>query len=102
MRVTLIQLSAFSAKWSKLGLSDDDLRALESSFIENPAEDSIRSAESTYGQAWRRSGDLCTYRGSRGDLPFYVYGKNEQSALSADEKKIFRQVLERLRKYHQS
>jgi hypothetical protein len=27
MRLTLIQLSAFAAKWSKLGLTDEDLQA---------------------------------------------------------------------------
>jgi hypothetical protein len=29
MRLTLIQLSTFATKWSKLGLTDEDLRALE-------------------------------------------------------------------------
>ena len=33
MRLTLIQLSTFSAKWSRLGLTDDDFRSLEAMFI---------------------------------------------------------------------
>ena len=36
MRLTLIQLSTFAAKWSRLGLTDDDLRSLEAMFIANP------------------------------------------------------------------
>jgi hypothetical protein len=32
---------------------------------------------------------------------FTLYGKNEQSDLSPDEKRLFRSVLERLRRSHQ-
>ena len=36
MRLTLIQLSAFVAKWSKLKLSDEDLQSLEGALIADP------------------------------------------------------------------
>jgi DNA-binding transcriptional regulator YiaG len=36
MRLTLIELSPFVAKWSKMRLNDEDLRALESLLIANP------------------------------------------------------------------
>src|SRR3954470_16788599 len=36
MRLTLIQLTTFAAKWSKLGLTDEDLRSLEGLFLADP------------------------------------------------------------------
>ena len=36
MRLTLIQLSTFAAKWPKLRLTDEDLLSLEGLLIDNP------------------------------------------------------------------
>ena len=109
MRLTLIQLSTFASKWSKLRLTDEDLQSLESMLIENPEAGSVIAG--TGGLRKLRFAPPSWHTGKRGATRviyafivegqavflFTLYGKNEQSDLSADEKKRFRQVLERLR-----
>jgi hypothetical protein len=109
MRLTLIQLSMFVAKWRRLDLSDDDLRALEDVLLTNPAAGKViagtgglrklRFAPPTW-HSGKRGGSRVIYAyidvGTAVYL-FTVYGKSEQSDLSATEKKVFRQILERLK-----
>lgn len=110
MRLTLIQLSTFTAKWSKLGLTDDDLRALEGLLIAEP--ESGRVIPGTGGLRKLRFAPPSWHTGKRGasrviycfitsgDVVylFTLYGKNEASDLSAEEKNVFKRVLDRLRK----
>ena len=112
MRLTLIQLSPFAAKWSKLGLTDDDLRSLEGLLIANPLAGAI--IPGTGGLRKIRFAPPRWHSGKRGASRviyafiiegeavylFTLYGKNEQSDLSQAEKKVFGQVLDRLRKHH--
>jgi hypothetical protein len=109
MRLTLIQLSTFSAKWSKLRLTDEDLQSLEGMLIENPEAGAV--IPGTGGLRKLRFAPPSWNTGKRGAMRviyafiretqavflFALYGKNEQSDLSADEKSIFRRVLDRLR-----
>jgi len=108
MRLTLIQLSMFTAKWLKLGLTDEDLRALEGLLIANPETGvvipgtgglrKLRYAPPTW-HSGKRSATRVIYAfivPGEAVYLFTLYGKNEQSDLSPDEKKVFRQVLERL------
>jgi hypothetical protein len=109
MRLTLIQLSTFSAKWSRLGLTDDDLRALEGLLIANPEAGvlipgtgglrKIRFAPPAWHSGKRGASRVIYAFIAPGDAVylFTLYAKNEQSDLTPDEKKVFRQVLERLR-----
>lgn len=110
MRLTLIQLSAFVAKWSKLGLTDEDLQALEGMLIADPeAGDLIPDTgglrKLRFAPPSRRIGKRGGFRviyafmvSAEAVYLFTLYGKNEQSDLTADEKKVFRQVLERVRR----
>src|SRR5882672_9226395 len=103
MRLTLIQLSTFASKWSKLKLSDEDLRLLEGTLIANP--EAGNAIPGTGGLRKLRFAPPTWHTGKRGALRviyafieagnavylFTLYRKNEQSDLSADEKKVFRQ-----------
>ena len=113
MRLTLIQLSTFAAKWSNLGLTDEDLQSLEGLLIANPEAGAV--VPGTGGLRKIRFAPPSWHTGKRGAsriiyayiVPgeavylFTIYGKNEQSDLSSDEKKVFREVLHRLRKRYE-
>ena len=112
MRLTLIQLSPFVAKWAKLGLGDEDLQALECLLISNPQGGAV--VPGTGGLRKLRFAPPSRHTGKRGALRviyavipaadavyyFTLYGKNEQADMTADEKRFFRQVLTRLHAYH--
>jgi hypothetical protein len=113
VHLTLIQLSAFAAKWAKLRLTDEDLQALEGMLIDNP--ESGRVIPGTGGLRKLRFAPPSWHVSKRGALRviyafiapgdaaylFTLYQKNEQSDLGPDEKKVFRQVLDRLhRRYN--
>ncbi len=114
MRITLIQLSMFTKKWSKLGLTDEDLQSLESLLIANPEIGVV--IPGTGGLRKLRFAPPNWHTGKRGAarviyafiVPgeavylFTLYGKNEQSDLSPEEKKVFRQVLERLQRRYKN
>ena len=114
MRLTLIQLSTFAEKWSRMGLTDEDLQALESMLIQNP--DSGQVIPGTGGLRKLRFAPPSWHTGKRGAsrviyafiVPgsaiylFTLYGKNQQSDLTADEKKVFRTVLERLQNLYRA
>ena len=114
MRLTLVQLTAFVAKSRKLRLTDEDLQALEAILLADPqVGDLIPGAG---GLRKVRFAPPSAHTGKRGasrviyayiaiaDVVylFTLYMKNEQSDLTADEKKVFRQVLQRLQAYHKS
>jgi len=113
MRLVVVQLKAFSAKWSKLGLDDDDLIALESLLLDNPEAGVL--IPGTGGLRKIRFAPPSTHSGKRGATRvisayiaigeivylFTIYSKNEQSDMTPDEKVVFRRVLERLRAYFQ-
>jgi len=114
MRLTIVQLSPFVSKWSKLRLTDEDLQSLEAALIANPEAGPV--IPGTGGLRKLRFAPLGWNTGKRGALRiiyafissgaavflFTAYGKNEQSDFSADEKKVFRQVLKRLHDRYQS
>jgi hypothetical protein len=112
VRLTLIQLSTFAAKWSKLKLNDNDLRALEQMFLVDPAAGKVIAG--TGGLRKLRFAPPSWHTGKRGAVRvvyafigsanavymFTLYAKNEASDLAADGKKVFRSVLERLYRWH--
>src|SRR5438477_2275439 len=105
MLIELIQLSAFTAKWTKLRLTDDDLQALESLFIADAEAGDvipgtgglrkIRFAPPSWNSG-KRGASRVIYAfivAGQAVYLFTIYGKNEQSDLTPDEKKLFRRVL---------
>jgi hypothetical protein len=114
MRLTLVQLSAFVAKWKRLGLTDEDLQALEGTLVENPASGAL--IPGTGGLRKLRFAPPSWRAGKRGAARvvyayvvigqavylFTLYGKNEQSDLTPDEKRVFRRVLRRLQDEYRS
>ena len=114
MRLILVQLSIFSAKWARLGLTDEDLRLIEYSLLENPEAGSVIPGTGGlrklhFAPASRHVGKRGGFRLIYAFIPagqsvylFTFYGKNEQSDLAPDEKRVFRQVLARLHHQHKS
>lgn len=112
VRLTLIQLSPFVAKWAKLGLPDEDLQSLEGVLVSNPQAGAVISGTGglrklRFAPPTRRTGKRGAFRVIYAFVPagaavyfFTLYGKSEQSDLSPDEKKVFRQVLRRLHDFH--
>jgi hypothetical protein len=108
MRLTFVQLSVFTAKWAKLGLADEDLRSLENALLENPEVGTV--IPGTGGLRKLRFAPPSAHAGKRGGLRviyafipagatvyfFTLYGKNQQSDMTPDEKSVFRKVLARL------
>jgi hypothetical protein len=113
VRLTFVQLSTFTTKWSKLKLNDEDLRALEGMLISDPEAGDVIPA--TGGLRKLRFAPPSWHMGKRGATRviyafissgdaaylFTRYGKNERSDISPAEKKVFRQVLDRLRKMYE-
>ena len=109
MRLTLIQLSTFAAKWAKLRLTDEDLRLLEGMLIANPEAGQVIPGTGRLRKL--RFAPVSWRTGKRGALRvilafivsadavylFTLYAKNEQADLLPREKKAFREVLQRLR-----
>jgi hypothetical protein len=114
MRLTIVQLSAFSTKWSKLRLSDEDLRALEEIFLSNPEAGAlipgtgglrkIRFAPPSWHSGKRGASRVISAYIALGSVVylFTLYAKNEQSDLKPEEKEVFRKVLQRLRNRHEN
>jgi hypothetical protein len=111
VKLTLIQLSTFAAKWSKLRLTDEDLRALECELLADPGAGDVIAG--TGGLRKLRFAPPSRHSGKRGATRvvyafilvqdvvylFTLYGKNDQADLTADEKRAFRKILDRLRTY---
>jgi hypothetical protein len=114
MRLTIVQLSAFAAKWAKLKLTDEDLRALEEMLLDNPHAGAVipgsgglrklRFAPSSWHTGKRGATRVIYAFILSGEVAylFTLYGKNERSDLLAQEKAVFRKVLERLQRWHRS
>jgi hypothetical protein len=107
-------VSAFVAKWRRLGLTDEDLQALEGMLVEDAASGTV--IPGTGGLRKLRFAPPTWHAGKRGATRviyaylvagqavyfFTLYGKNEQSDLKPDEKRDFRRVLQRLQEVYRS
>jgi hypothetical protein len=113
MRLMIVQLGAFSAKWKKLGLDDDDLIALEELLLDDPDAGpiipgtgglrKIRFAPPSWHSGKRGASRVISAYIAVGEVVylFTIYAKNEQSDMTAEEKNIFRRVLQRLRERYE-
>lgn len=109
MTRTFIEVPIFTRKWKDLGLTDDNLRALEIELLENPkAGDTIshtgglrkiRIPMEERGKG-KRGGARVIYIDVEIKEKIYllnVYSKDEQSDLTEDEKKAFKAIVKILK-----
>jgi hypothetical protein len=107
MRRMFIETNEFRKRWAQLRLSDEDLLELEGFLLEHPeAGDMVQGAGGVRKVRWARPG-----RGkSSGVRTIYmdfadrettwlitVFGKNEKSDLSAEERKEIKLFIKRIK-----
>lgn len=107
MNRTFIEVPIFTKKWKELGLTDDNLRQLESILLENPkAGDAIqgtggiRKIRIPLGNTGKRGGGRVIYVDIEIKETIYfinVYVKNEKDDLTEDEKKAFKAIVKILK-----
>lgn len=109
MTRTFIEVKSFTTKWYDLGLTDDDLRALQNVLLEDPkAGDTIsgtgglrkiRIPMENRGKG-KRGGARVLYVDIELKEKIYfvnVYTKDEKDDLTPDEKKAFKAVIKMLK-----
>jgi hypothetical protein len=117
VQITIVQLQTFVSDWRRLGLSDEDLQALEQLLMRRPDAGAVIAGTGGFRKirfappSWH-SGKSGAARVIYAHFPqiqavilFLIYGKNEQGTLSAKQKQAaskwitsFRRTLaERLR-----
>jgi hypothetical protein len=107
MRRTFIETNEFRRRWAKLGFGDEDLRELQAYLLEHPAAgDLMQGSGGVRKLRWARSG-----RGKSGGVRtiyldlgdkqttwlITVFGKNEKSNLTADERNEIRDFVRRIK-----
>jgi hypothetical protein len=106
MQLTFVQLSRFAARWAKLRLNDDDLRALEQMLLRNPDAGAVVAG--TGGLRKVRFAPPSRHVGKSGafrvgyayfhtaDTVYLlaIYPKNEQANFTATEKTEARKLIE--------
>ncbi len=109
MNRTFIEVPIFTKKWAELGLTDDDLKELETTLLKNPkAGDAIqgtgglrkiRVSMENKGKG-KRGGARIIYVDIEVKETIYfinVYAKNEKDNLTEDEKKAFKAMVKILK-----
>ncbi len=98
MKLTLIQVSTFVAKFKKLGLTDEDLQALEKQVMERPEPGDvmvgtggvrkIRFAPPSWNTGKSGATRVCYALFTTIDTVYLltIFGKNQQANLTAIEK----------------
>ena len=109
MTRTFIEVPMFMKKWKELGLTDDDLRALQNVLLKNPkAGDTIQGTGGMRKiripmenkSKGKRSGARVIYVDIELKECIYfinVYSKDEKDDLTEDEKKAFKAVVKILK-----
>jgi hypothetical protein len=108
--VTFVELDGFSDDWKDLGLSDDDLMALQIMIMAGPKASPV--IPGTGGLRKMRFAPAAWRKGKRGAMRVcYVYleewaavllvvaySKKEKSTLSQADRKAYRQLIQRIEK----
>jgi hypothetical protein len=103
--LTFVQFAPFTTEWARLGLGDDDLRALECEILKAPSRAPL--IKGTGGLRKIRFADRGSGRGKSGayrvcyaHFPEYglialvvVFGKNERDDLTAADRKTIARVI---------
>lgn len=107
MNRTFKEVPMFTKKWQLLGLTDEDLRALENILLENPkfgdtiqGTGGIRKIRIPLENTGKRSGGRVIYVDIEVKETIYfinVYAKNEKDDLTEEEKKAFKEVAKMLK-----
>ena len=107
MRRMFIETNEFRKRWTKLGLSEEDLRELEGFLLEHPeAGDMVQGTGGVRKIRWARPG-----RGRSGGVRaiyvdfadrettwlITVFGKNEKVDLSAEERREIKLFVKRIK-----
>jgi hypothetical protein len=106
--LTFVETNVFTKRLSALGL-EESLRRLQIELLENPEAGDVEPG--TAGLRKIRLGDPSRGKGKRGGarvhylwLPhrgriylMFVYGKNETSALTADQKKKLKEIVAQIK-----
>ena len=112
MTFTFLQLSRFVARWKQLGLTDEDLQALESLIRDHPDKGAVM--QGTGGLRKSRFAPPSWHTGKSGATRvlyvvfvdssycylFNIFAKNEQPNLSAAEKAEARKAVNEVREIH--
>lgn len=106
MTRTFVETKEFQSRWTALGMTEDDLRDLQSFLLEHPEiAPVIQGTGGVRKLRWARdgrgkSGSLRTiYLDMRASGLIYlitVFGKDEKDNLSADEKRVIRAYVKSL------
>lgn len=111
MTLTFVQLSTFVAKWRRLGLTDDDLQALEEAILERPQGGQVMRG--TGGLRKMRFAPPSWHMGKSGATRvcyvvfsevascylFAIFAKNEKPNLSAAEQAELRAAVREIRRH---
>jgi hypothetical protein len=110
VKLTLIQVATFVAKFRKLGLTDEDLQALERQIMDNPEAGAvmagtggvrkIRFAPPSWNTGKSGATRVCYALFTTIDTVYLLtmFRKNQQENLSADEKAAVKAWMERTKK----
>lgn len=107
MNRTFKEVPSFTEKWKSLGLSDEDLRALENILLKDPkfgeviqGTGGLRKIRIPTEYSGKRSGGRVIYLDVEIKECVYllnVYVKNEQTDLTDKEKKLLKKLVEVLK-----
>jgi hypothetical protein len=107
MNRTFIEVPIFTKKWNELGLTDEMLRSLENTLLDNPKSGSaiqgtggIRKIRIPLNASGKRGGGRVIYVDIEIKETIYfinVYTKNEKDDLTEAEKKAFKAVVNLLK-----
>ncbi len=112
MRVTLIQLAGFVAKWRRAGLTDEDLQALEATLEARPTAGPVMAGTGgvrklRFAPPSRNTGKSGAMRVAFAFFPvantvylLSLLAKNEQENFTAEQKAAMRAAVEILTELH--
>ncbi len=109
--LNFVELDAFTSHWSRLGLKDEDLATLQIRIMANPTGPPV--IRGTGGVRKMRFAALAAARGKSGGLRVCyvyfkkyglvllatVYAKNEESDLTAAQKRMMMKTVEEIEEY---
>lgn len=107
MNRTFKEVPSFTQKWHSLGLTDDDLRTLQTILLKDPKTGDViqgtgglRKIRIPMEDTGKRSGGRVIYVDIEIKEVIYllnVYAKNEKTDLSEKERQLLKKLVERLK-----
>ena len=112
MDLTFVQIASFVSKWKRLGLTDDDLSALEQSIMHNPDSGDvmrgsggarkIRFAPPSWNTGKSGATRVCYVTVADAECCYFlaIYPKNEKPSLSLADRNALRATVDAIKYYH--